>query len=126
MVLVEVLDCLNYLNDSMNSEADDGYIMSSKQLEINFFHDARQSFGCTALILQGGSLFGLCHRALQRQPLHHQSRATVSCAIDQQGPQKPPLLRPDEDGRHPAAPEHVCAQGQQPPARLRHQLFQAL
>ncbi|RKP29858.1 hypothetical protein METBISCDRAFT_17573 [Metschnikowia bicuspidata] len=64
--ILEVLDCLNYLNDSMNSEADDGYIMNSKQLKINFFHDARQSFGCTALILQGGSLFGLCHLGVVR------------------------------------------------------------
>ncbi|WPK27674.1 hypothetical protein PUMCH_005071 [Australozyma saopauloensis] len=62
----EVLECLNYLNDSMNSEADDDYIMNSKQLKINFFHDARQSFGCTALILQGGSLFGLCHLGVVR------------------------------------------------------------
>lgn len=64
--ILEVLDCLSYLNDSMNSEADDDYIMNSKQLKINFFHDARQSFGCTALILQGGSLFGLCHLGVVR------------------------------------------------------------
>lgn len=35
--------------------------MNTKQLKLDFFHDARQSFGCTALLLQGGSLFGLCH-----------------------------------------------------------------
>lgn len=64
--ILEVLDCLSYLNDSMNSEAEDDYIMNSKQLKINFFHDARQSFGCTALILQGGSLFGLCHLGVVR------------------------------------------------------------
>lgn len=64
--IMEVLECLNYLNDSMNSETDDDYIMNSKQLKINFFHDARQSFGCTALILQGGSLFGLCHLGVVR------------------------------------------------------------
>lgn len=64
--ITEVLDCLTYLNDSINSEADDDYIMNSKQLKLNFFHDARQSFGCTALILQGGSLFGLCHLGVVR------------------------------------------------------------
>jgi TAG lipase/lysophosphatidylethanolamine acyltransferase len=58
----EVLECLSYLNDSMTSvEANDHFISNSKQLKLDFFHDARQSFGCTALLLQGGSLFGLCH-----------------------------------------------------------------
>ncbi|KAK6465836.1 hypothetical protein DFJ63DRAFT_282375 [Scheffersomyces coipomensis] len=57
--ITEVLNCLNYLNDSINSEKE--FIMNSKQLKLDFFHDARQSFGCTALLLQGGSLFGLCH-----------------------------------------------------------------
>ncbi|KAM9914608.1 hypothetical protein OXX69_000478 [Metschnikowia pulcherrima] len=64
--ILEVLDCLNYLNESINSEPEDDFIMNSKQLKINFFHDARQSFGCTALILQGGSLFGLCHLGVVR------------------------------------------------------------
>ncbi|CUM62849.1 uncharacterized protein PRCAT00000407001 [Priceomyces carsonii] len=60
----EVLECLNYLSESINSQEDkerDNFIMNSDQLKLDFFHDARQSFGCTALILQGGSLFGLCH-----------------------------------------------------------------
>lgn len=60
----EVLDCLNYLNESINTPSDREnaeYIMNSKQLKLDFFHDVRQSFGCTALVLQGGSLFGLCH-----------------------------------------------------------------
>lgn len=64
--ILEVLDCLAYLNESINTESDNEYIMNSKQLKINFFHDARQSFGCTALILQGGSLFGLCHLGVVR------------------------------------------------------------
>lgn len=54
--VAEVLNCLNYLN-----ETNDEYIMNSKQLKLDFFHDTRQSFGSTALVLQGGSLFGLCH-----------------------------------------------------------------
>ncbi|EDK38399.2 hypothetical protein PGUG_02497 [Meyerozyma guilliermondii ATCC 6260] len=60
----EVLECLNYLNESINTPSDREnveYIMNSKQLKLDFFHDVRQSFGCTALVLQGGSLFGLCH-----------------------------------------------------------------
>lgn len=54
--VTEVLNCLNYLN-----ETNDEYIMNSRQLKLDFFHDTRQSFGSTALVLQGGSLFGLCH-----------------------------------------------------------------
>lgn len=65
--IIEVLECLNYLNDSIQSErGSDDYIMNSKQLKLDFFHDARQLFGCTALILQGGSLFGLCHLGVVR------------------------------------------------------------
>lgn len=56
----EVLSCLDYLNETLAND-DDEFIMNSKQLKLDFFHDARQSFGCTALLLQGGSLFGLCH-----------------------------------------------------------------
>lgn len=65
----EVLNCLSYLNESITtstSKDKDEYIMNSKQLKLDFFHDARQSFGCTALLLQGGSLFGLCHLGVVR------------------------------------------------------------
>lgn len=64
--ITEVLECLNYINLTIQSESSDDYIMNSKQLRIDFFHDARQLFGCTALILQGGSLFGLCHLGVVR------------------------------------------------------------
>lgn len=60
----EVLSCLNYLNESITQptlKESEQFVMNSKQLKLDFFHDARQSFGCTALLLQGGSLFGLCH-----------------------------------------------------------------
>ena len=58
--LNEVLNCLDYLNEALSNDHDQ-FIMNSKQLKLDFFHDARQSFGRTALLLQGGSLFGLCH-----------------------------------------------------------------
>ena len=64
--IVEVLDCLKYLNDSIEAVGENDYIMNGKQLKINFFQDARQLFGCTALILQGGSLFGICHLGVVR------------------------------------------------------------
>lgn len=65
----EVLKCLNFLNESITDSSRANlqlprrkeFVMNSKQLKLDFFHDARQSFGCTALLLQGGSLFGLCH-----------------------------------------------------------------
>ncbi|KAH6660322.1 acyl transferase/acyl hydrolase/lysophospholipase [Truncatella angustata] len=33
----------------------------STQRKLNFLHDARQAFGRTTLVLQGGAIFGLCH-----------------------------------------------------------------
>lgn len=65
----EVLKCLNFLNETITDSSKSNqqfprrkeFVMNSKQLKLDFFHDARQSFGCTALLLQGGSLFGLCH-----------------------------------------------------------------
>ncbi|KYG47849.1 hypothetical protein M433DRAFT_141562 [Acidomyces richmondensis BFW] len=33
----------------------------SNQEKMNLFHDSRQAFGRTCLVLQGGSIFGLCH-----------------------------------------------------------------
>ena len=34
---------------------------TTHQQKLDFFHDTRQSFGRSALVLHGGSLFGLCH-----------------------------------------------------------------
>lgn len=53
----EVLHCLHYLDQAPFSQ----HQLTSNQLKLDFFHDSRQAFGSTALILQGGSLFGLCH-----------------------------------------------------------------
>ncbi|KAL2127484.1 hypothetical protein VTI74DRAFT_10646 [Chaetomium olivicolor] len=33
----------------------------SQQNKINLMHDSRQAYGRTALVLQGGAIFGLCH-----------------------------------------------------------------
>jgi TAG lipase / lysophosphatidylethanolamine acyltransferase len=33
----------------------------NNQAKMNVFHDARQAFGRSALVLQGGAMFGLCH-----------------------------------------------------------------
>lgn len=55
--VTELLHCLEYIE---SAEVHDNEL-SSNQLKLDFFHDARQAFGSTALVLQGGSLFGLCH-----------------------------------------------------------------
>src|SRR5690606_30577480 len=31
------------------------------QMKLDFIHDTRQAFGRSTLVLQGGSVFGLCH-----------------------------------------------------------------
>ncbi|KAL2022680.1 hypothetical protein VTK56DRAFT_4761 [Thermocarpiscus australiensis] len=33
----------------------------STQMKLDFIHDTRQAFGRSALLLQGGAIFGLCH-----------------------------------------------------------------
>ncbi|PFH56739.1 hypothetical protein XA68_16053 [Ophiocordyceps unilateralis] len=33
----------------------------TNQMKLDFIHDARQAFGRSALVLQGGAIFGLCH-----------------------------------------------------------------
>ncbi|ODQ68595.1 hypothetical protein NADFUDRAFT_31053 [Nadsonia fulvescens var. elongata DSM 6958] len=74
----EVINCLKYLqqynvptsslkNLSINlTETSSSHMkmknyIATQQKFLNFFHDTRQSFGRTALVLQGGSIFGLCH-----------------------------------------------------------------
>lgn len=50
----EVIEQLEYI-----SNADSKCL--SPQAKLDFFHDTRQSFGCSALILYGGATFGLYH-----------------------------------------------------------------
>lgn len=56
----EVLECLRFISDA---KCPDGSldVVTFYQEKLNFFHDAKQTMGTTALILQGGTLFGLCH-----------------------------------------------------------------
>ncbi|KAK4199104.1 putative lipase [Triangularia verruculosa] len=49
---------------SPSSHLPDGDMMiatMSTQAKLDFIHDTRQAFGRTALVLQGGAIFGLCH-----------------------------------------------------------------
>ncbi|KAJ3279398.1 hypothetical protein HDU76_009521, partial [Blyttiomyces sp. JEL0837] len=50
----EVVRLLNLICDTDSTE-----LTPSSKLE--FFNDTKQSFGCSALVLQGGATFGLCH-----------------------------------------------------------------
>lgn len=56
----EVIQCLEFLA-SQNPSGDDQAGFLTNQQKLDFFHDTRQSFGRSALVLHGGSLFGLCH-----------------------------------------------------------------
>lgn len=55
----EVIQCLEYIERQRRENSQNNPVQ--KQRQINFFNDTWQSFGSTALILHGGSLFGLCH-----------------------------------------------------------------
>lgn len=56
----EVIQCLEYLASQPASPGTDGGFATHQQ-KLDFFHDIRQSFGRSALVLHGGSLFGLVH-----------------------------------------------------------------
>ncbi|KAG7807602.1 hypothetical protein KL921_004360 [Ogataea angusta] len=56
----EVLKCFQFIDEWQlrDQTMEQSYF---NQMKLDFFHDSRQTIGVTALILQGGSLFGLCH-----------------------------------------------------------------
>ncbi|ORZ40019.1 hypothetical protein BCR44DRAFT_115525, partial [Catenaria anguillulae PL171] len=62
----EVVDSLNYIATTDHPDL-------SFQARLDFFHETKQSFGCSALILEGGATFGLYHigvvKALHEQQL---------------------------------------------------------
>lgn len=55
------LENSNQLVKRNNTEASPYASFATHQQKLDFFHDTRQSFGRTALVLHGGSLFGMCH-----------------------------------------------------------------
>jgi len=50
---------VDYVTQYPTSLGHDGGLTSQAKLEI--LHDTRQAFGRTVLVMQGGSIFGLCH-----------------------------------------------------------------
>ncbi|KAI0446697.1 hypothetical protein F4803DRAFT_448537 [Xylaria telfairii] len=51
---------INTESASPHPEYDHSFALST-QRKLDFLHDARQAFGRTTLVLQGGAIFGLCH-----------------------------------------------------------------
>ncbi|KAJ1506212.1 hypothetical protein HMI54_004883 [Coelomomyces lativittatus] len=60
----EVVAALNYIANGEHPEL-------THQAAIDFFHEIKQSFGCSALILEGGATFGLYHLGVVKA-LHDQ------------------------------------------------------
>ncbi|VEU23062.1 DEKNAAC104240 [Brettanomyces naardenensis] len=58
--VTEVMECLRFISE-MDVPDNTLEVVSFLQEKLDFFHEARQTMGTTALILQGGTLFGLCH-----------------------------------------------------------------
>ncbi|KAK9358681.1 hypothetical protein V1504DRAFT_460372 [Lipomyces starkeyi] len=62
---MEVIDSLHYLLNHPSSTL-------STQAKLDLVHDTRQSYGLSALVLQGGILFGLTHLGVVRALHQHQ------------------------------------------------------
>ncbi|KAI0873040.1 hypothetical protein GGS24DRAFT_410994 [Hypoxylon argillaceum] len=54
------IEDINAESTSPQQEYDHVFTLST-QRKLDFLHDARQAFGRTTLVLQGGAIFGLCH-----------------------------------------------------------------
>lgn len=62
-----------------------GYATSSQltdQQKLDFIHDSRHSFGTTALILHGGSTFGLCHIGVVKSLFEQEVLPKVICGTE--------------------------------------------
>lgn len=78
----EVIQCLEFIDQFPLEKS-----QLTDQRRLDFFHDTRQSFGRSALVLHGGTMFGLCHigtvKALHSNGLlpHIISGATVGAIV---------------------------------------------
>lgn len=52
------------------------------QQKLDFIHDSRHSFGTTALVLHGGSTFGLCHIGVVKSLFEHDLLPKVICGTE--------------------------------------------
>ena len=53
----------------------------SLQAKLDFFHDARQTFGRSALVLQGGAMFGLVHIGVVKALLAQRLLPRIICGM---------------------------------------------
>ncbi|KAI1261769.1 acyl transferase/acyl hydrolase/lysophospholipase [Xylariaceae sp. FL1019] len=62
--IAQVAGAVKDINAQTATPTQDGYnhiYTLSTQRKLDFLHDARQAFGRSTLVLQGGAIFGLCH-----------------------------------------------------------------
>ncbi|KAI2626300.1 hypothetical protein GGS21DRAFT_540807 [Xylaria nigripes] len=62
--VAQVAGAVQDINAGSTSPLEDRYnqlYTLSTQQKLDFLHDARQAFGRSTLVLQGGAIFGLCH-----------------------------------------------------------------
>ncbi|KAG8421187.1 triacylglycerol lipase [Metarhizium acridum] len=59
--VAETVDDISTLPTTFMSNSQGGGSVLTNQMKLDFIHDTRQAFGRSTLVLQGGSIFGLCH-----------------------------------------------------------------
>lgn len=59
--ITQVALAIDYVTAYPTTQADDTQGGLTSQAKLDLLHDTRQAFGRTALVLQGGAIFGLCH-----------------------------------------------------------------
>ncbi|OAQ72429.1 patatin-like serine hydrolase [Pochonia chlamydosporia 170] len=59
--VAETVEDISTLPTTFISNSQGGGSVLTNQMKLDFIHDTRQAFGRSTLVLQGGSIFGLCH-----------------------------------------------------------------
>ncbi|OAA48678.1 Acyl transferase/acyl hydrolase/lysophospholipase [Metarhizium rileyi] len=59
--VAEIVEDVSTLPTTVTSNSQGGGGVLTNQMKLDFIHDTRQAFGRSTLVLQGGSIFGLCH-----------------------------------------------------------------
>lgn len=59
--VAEIVEDVSTLPTTVTSNSQGRGGVLTNQMKLDFIHDTRQAFGRSTLVLQGGSIFGLCH-----------------------------------------------------------------
>lgn len=59
--VAETIEDISTLPTNATSALQGSETTLTNQMKLDFFHDTRQAFGRSTLVLQGGAIFGLCH-----------------------------------------------------------------